>query len=355
MEVCALRDAAPDFEAVNAKVFGISTDDVAAQAAFAKAENLNYPLLADPDGVAAQAYGVLMSGRPFARRVTFVVGPDGVVRHIFRRVNVRKHGAEVAAILKELGAGGDTGLTGAVDEATFKALHELKQGEAPRLLGGMVPLGDGHGYLSTPKGEGPFPGVVLIHEWWGLNDHVKHWADRLAADGYAALAVDMYGGKVATSSDQAMELMRSVDATAGQRTMADALTFLRQDKRTRSPRIATIGWCFGGAWSLRSAIAHEDLDAAIIYYGRLQTEAAALKPIKAAVMGVFGNTDRSIPPSTVDAFEQGLKEAGVDHVIHRYDANHAFANPSSKRYDTKAAADAWRKAAAFLAKHLRQS
>jgi len=356
MEVCALRDAAPSFKAIGTKVFGISTDKVEAQARFAKAEALDYPLLADPTGKAGKAYGVVGERRPYARRVTFVVDASGVVRHVFERVNVRKHGEEVVAVLKKLGAGagGDTGHTGVLDEAAFKALHELKKGEAPELLGEDLKLGEGKAYLSMPKGEGPFPGVVVIHEWWGLNAHVKHWADRLAADGYAALAVDMYGGEVAKTSDDAMRLMRSVDEDAGAAVVANGIQFLKTHAGIKAKRLAAMGWCFGGGWSLRAALRFSDLDAAVIYYGRLKTDPAQLKTIKAAVLGVFGNQDRGIPPASVDAFEKGLKAAGITHAIHRYDANHAFANPSSARYDAESASDAWDKVRAFLAEKLKR-
>lgn len=356
MEVCALRDAAPSFKAVGTKVYGISTDKVEAQARFAKAESLDYPLLADPEGKAGRAYGVLGERRPYARRVTFVIDASGVVRHVFERVNVRKHGQEVVAVLKKLGAspGGDTGHTGVLDEATFKALHELKEGEAPKLVGKDLKLGEGKAYLSMPEGKGPFPGVVVIHEWWGLNAHVKHWADRLAADGYAALAVDMYGGEVAKTRDDAMRLMQSVDEKAGTAVIADALQFLKTHQGIKADRLAAIGWCFGGGWSLRAALRFGDLDAAVVYYGRLKTDPAQLKAIKASVLGVFGNQDRGIPPATVDSFEKGLKAAGVAHTIHRYDANHAFANPSSARYDARSASDAWSKVRAFLAQRLKR-
>lgn len=352
MEVCALRDAAPDFKSLNARVFGISTDDVAAQAAFAKAQKLDYLLLADPDAAATKAYGVLMGRRNFARRVTFVVDDKGVIRHVFKRVNVRGHGKQVSDIIKKLS--GDTGDTGALDEAAFKELHALKPGAAPKLTGADVKLAGGKAYLSLPKTGTPKAGIIVIHEWWGLNSHVKHWADRLASDGYAALAVDLYGGVVATTRDEAMAAMRGVDEAAGKKVIAAAMEFLARDPRIKATRRASIGWCFGGAWSLRSALDHPELDAAVLYYGRLQTDPSVLKPIKAAVLGVFGNRDRGIPPASVDAFEKGLAAAGVRHRILRYDANHAFANPSSARYDGKAAAAAWKEVRAFLARHLQK-
>jgi carboxymethylenebutenolidase len=355
MEICALRDAAPEFAKAGAKVYGISMDAVAAQAAFARDNGVGFPLLSDADGKVAKTYGTLAEGRGYAKRVTFIVDARGLVRHVFSRVDVRGHGDEVLAVLKKLGAapGGDTGHTGVLDEEAFKALHELKQGEEPELHGKSVDLGASRAYLALPEGEGPFPGIVVIHEWWGLNAHVKHWADRLAADGYAALAVDLYGGNVATTRDDALKFMRSVDEAAGDAVITSALRYLASDPAIRAKKRATIGWCFGGAWSLRAALSHPDLDAAVIYYGRLKTDPAVLGAIKAPILGVFGNEDGSIPPATVDAFEAGLKAAGVRNEILRYDANHAFANPSSARYDAGAAAEAWKQVRKFLALHLK--
>ena len=116
---------------------------------------------------------------------------------------------------------------------------------------------------------------------------------------------------------------------------------------------ACIGWCFGGGWSLRLAMAAPDLDASVIYYGRLVTDAAKLKPIGARVLGVFGTQDRGIPPRSVRAFEAAMKEAKKDIQVLNYDANHAFANPSSARYDAKHAAAAWTRVRAFLREMLR--
>ena len=117
---------------------------------------------------------------------------------------------------------------------------------------------------------------------------------------------------------------------------------------------ACVGWCFGGGWSLQHALQAPDLDGAVIYYGRLVTDPVQLKAIKAPLLGVFGDQDRGIPPKVVNAFAKALDEAGVKHTILRYDAQHAFANPSSGRYDAKAAEDAWKKVRAFLAKRLKQ-
>ena len=247
------------------------------------------------------------------------------------------------------------GLTGVLSEKEFKALHELTDKERPPFAGEMVDLVGSRAYLSLPKkGKPPFPAVVVIHEWWGLNQHIKYWCDRLAADGYAALAVDLYGGKVATTRDDAMKQMRSVDADAAKKTLLSAYEFLADDKRVRAKKRGCVGWCFGGGWSLQLAMAAPDLDAAVIYYGRLVNDPDQLKTIRAPVLGVFGNQDRGIPPAAVDAFEEGLKEAGVKQEILRYDAQHAFANPSSGRYDEKSAEDAWERVRKFFAAKLKK-
>jgi len=249
----------------------------------------------------------------------------------------------------------DTGLTGVLDEEAFKKLHDLSQEKRPPPAGKMIQLKTSRAYLSLPKkGKAPFPAVLVIHEWWGLNGHIKYWADRLAADGYAALAVDLYGGQVALTRDDALKYMKAVDAAKAKAVLKEAHAFLATDERVRAKKRACVGWCFGGGWSLQHALQAPDLDGAVIYYGRLVTDPVQLKAIKAPLLGVFGDQDRGIPPKVVNAFAKALEEAGVKHTILRYDAQHAFANPSSGRYDAKAAEDAWKKVRAFLAKRLKQ-
>ncbi|MEM1416805.1 MAG: dienelactone hydrolase family protein [Myxococcota bacterium] len=239
--------------------------------------------------------------------------------------------------------------TGAVDEATFASLHEHTDAAAPRRFGETVRAGAAVFYRSLPTRTGPHPGVVVIHEWWGLNAHIEHWADRLAALGYAALAVDLYGGRTATTPEGAMELVGSVDEDEARATLAAAVAYLEANG---SERIAVLGWCFGGGWALRAGVEVAGIDATIMYYGRPITEAAALEGYGGPLLGVFGNEDTSIPPATVDAFAAALTEAGVDHALRRYDASHAFANPSSARYDPVAAEAAWGEVQAFLRTHL---
>lgn len=240
--------------------------------------------------------------------------------------------------------------TGPLTEAQFKALHEVP-GEAPaQRAGEAITLpGGSRAYLSLPAGPGPHPGIVVIHEWWGKNGHIEHWADRLASAGWAALAIDLYGGKVATDRDTAMSYVKAVKPPEALAVIGDGLAFLAKDPRVQAPVRAVIGWCFGGAYALQAALAFPELDGAIIYYGQLETDPAELRAIKARVLGVFGNRDQGIPPATVDAFEAGLKQAGVRAEIHRYDADHGFGNPSNPKYDEVNAAAAWAQVTAFLA------
>jgi carboxymethylenebutenolidase len=246
------------------------------------------------------------------------------------------------------------GNTGVLDEESFKALHELRDDRSPPPRGIEIELAGSRAYLSLPESSSPpLPAVVVIHEWWGLNDHIRHWTDRLAADGYAALAVDLYGGKVATTPEQAMEMMKAVDEAKVRKLLGAAHRFLAEDPRVKAPKRGVIGWCFGGGWSLQQAIMQPDLDAAVIYYGRLDTDPTVLAKIAAPVMGVFGNQDKGIPPEAVDEFAKAMKQAGESLELHRYDAPHGFANPSGAHYDAKAAEDAWGNVRAFFAEHLR--
>lgn len=252
-----------------------------------------------------------------------------------------------------------TAAHGELDEKAFAALHELKQDKPPAPTGTKVTIDGVQHYLALPKGKdgkplaAPLPAVVVVHEWWGLNEHIQHWADRLAEQGYAALAVDLYGGAVAKTPEEAQAAMKAVDAAAATATLRAAFAFLGSDERIRAEKRACLGWCFGGAWSLRLAIAEPKLDACVLYYGRLVEDEAELAKIQAPVLAVFGTRDRSIPEAKVAAFEASLQKLKKDAKVLRYDAEHAFANPSGARYDQKNAAAAWVEVRAFLQQRLR--
>lgn len=239
--------------------------------------------------------------------------------------------------------------TGPLTEAEFKALHELPADAPAARAGASITLpGGSRAYLSLPAGPGPHPGIVVIHEWWGLNGHIERWADRLASAGWAALAVDLYDGKVATDRDAAMAAMKAVEPAKALAVLDEGLALLARDPRVQAPVRAVIGWCFGGGYALQAAQTFPQLDGAIMFYGRFEPDPAKLRPIKARVLGVFGDRDQGIPVAEVDKLEAALKEAGVRAEIFHYDADHGFANPSNPKYDEVNAAAAWARVLAFL-------
>jgi carboxymethylenebutenolidase len=211
-----------------------------------------------------------------------------------------------------------------------------------------------HGFLARPEGDEPVPGILVIHEWWGLNDNIRSMARQLAGQGYAALAVDLYNNQVAETPEQARALMQaSMDQDAQlEDNVRQAHAYLADE--LGAPRVGVIGWCFGGGWSLRTALLLGDgIDAAVIYYGRLVTDPAELEALSAPLLGLFGADDQGIPVESVRAFEAALEGLGKPAEIHVYEgANHAFANPSGTRYNAAAAADAWTKTLAFFDQYL---
>jgi carboxymethylenebutenolidase len=212
------------------------------------------------------------------------------------------------------------------------------------------------GILYTPEGKGPFPGIVVIHEWWGLNDWVKEQASKLAGEGYAALAIDLYRGKVATTPDEAHEIMRGVPEDRAKRDLEAAFQFLASQPNVKKDRIGAIGWCMGGGYALDLALEEPKLAADVINYGHLATDPAALSKINAPILGVFGALDRGITPEDVKKFGEALDKLGKKADITIYpDAGHAFENPNNKDgYRAADAADAWNKTVNFLASTLKK-
>jgi len=208
--------------------------------------------------------------------------------------------------------------------------------------------------LYTPSGSGPFPAVVVIHEWWGLNDWVKDQASKLADQGYETLAIDLYRGKVATTQDEAHELMRGVPEDRARRDLLAAYDYLSSQSNVKKNKIGTIGWCMGGGYALDLALDQPKLAAAVINYGHLATDDTSLSKINAPILGLFGGQDRGIPPESVNAFEQQLKKLGKKVEVKIYpDAGHAFENPNNKGgYREQDAQDAWNKTVAFLKANL---
>lgn len=196
----------------------------------------------------------------------------------------------------------------------------------------------------------PLPAVIMIHEWWGLNDNIRAMADRLAAEGYIVLAVDLFQGDVATTPGVARQLMqRAVEhRDSVSSNIEQAYAFVTNT--AGAPRVASLGWCFGGGWSLNTAMLFpDDLDAAVIYYGQVTDDEARLSPVDVPILGLFGSEDRGIKLELVRRFEDTLERLGKDYEIHVYEgAGHAFANPSGNNFDAAYAEDAWTRTLDFL-------
>lgn len=213
------------------------------------------------------------------------------------------------------------------------------------------------GLLVTPAGKGPFPAVIVIQEWWGLNEWVKDRARALAKEGYLALAPDLYRGKVTAKPDEAHQLMMGAPPDRILRDLKAAYAFLEARGDVRKGRIGAIGWCMGGRWSLTLATEVPSLAAAVAYYGAPPTDAAAIAAIKAPVLGNFGAEDKGPSPEQVKAFEAAMRKAGKSVDVKIYEgAGHAFANVDNPwgGYREAAARDAWARTTAFLAAHLKK-
>jgi carboxymethylenebutenolidase len=203
------------------------------------------------------------------------------------------------------------------------------------------------GYLAVPDAKGSFPGIVMIHEWWGLNDNIKDMTEELASHGYLVLAVDLYGREAATTADQARQLTSAYDLQVGIANMNAAVEYLESVYGVE--KVGSIGWCFGGAQSLNLALNNPEMDATVIYYGSVTSDKERLASINWPILGIFAGLDQGIPVESVKEFEKSLDELGIPNEIHIYpNVNHAFANPSGDRYAPEETKDAWQKTLAFL-------
>lgn len=217
-------------------------------------------------------------------------------------------------------------------------------------------------YLVRPQRTAAMPGVVVIHEWWGLNDQIKRVTNRLAEEGFVAIAPDLYRGKVGTDAGLAHELMRGLNENYAVDVVAGAVAHLRsieaRDRRgpaPTSPRMAigTLGFCMGGRISLATALSGADVQAAVMFYGSVETSKDALAPLQVPLLGIFGNEDRGIPLDQIRAFQAALKDAGKDATVLVYaGVGHAFFNDDRPSYDREAANDAWERTKAFFRTHL---
>jgi carboxymethylenebutenolidase len=212
------------------------------------------------------------------------------------------------------------------------------------------------GFLARPEGKGPHPAVVVIHEWWGLDDWVKGQASALAKEGYVALAVDLYRGKSTSSQEEAHQLMMGLPEDRAVQDLKAAVDYLAANPDVRKNAIGVIGWCMGGKYALKLATEEPRVAAVVPYYG-MPPQGEAVKKIKVPVLGNYGADDKGPSPEQVKAFEAEMKKLGRSVDIKFYEgAGHAFANPNNpwKGYREEAAKDAWARTTAFFDKNLKK-
>jgi carboxymethylenebutenolidase len=203
------------------------------------------------------------------------------------------------------------------------------------------------------------PAVVMIHEWWGLNDNMKNMADELAKEGYIVLAVDLYNGKVADTPDAAMKLVNTARSNQNESTsnLLAAVNYLKTQNNVDKTKIASLGWCFGGGQSLQLALntnPQNPLAATVLYYGNLVTDEKTLSAIKWPVLGIFGSLDQSIPVFQVQSFKKALDADNITNEIYIYEGvGHAFANPTGGSFAPAELKDAWNKTLDFLEQHVK--
>lgn len=221
------------------------------------------------------------------------------------------------------------------------------------LMGSMISFdaadGDKANAYFIPAKKKSNKWLIVIQEWWGLNDNIKMEADQYFKDlgDMNVIAVDMYDGKIAATPDSAMKLMRGADMKRMTAIIQGAIKHAGS-----KANIYSVGWCFGGMWSLQTAIlAGPQAKGSVMYYGRPETNMEKLKSIQCDIIGFFGNKDQAPSPAMVDDFEKNMKEAGKNLAVNRYDAGHGFANPSNPSFNAAAKADAYTKAIAFLKSH----
>ena len=215
-----------------------------------------------------------------------------------------------------------------------------------------------NGYLAEPPGATPAPGIVVIQEWWGLNDQIKGVADTLAAAGYRALVPDLYRGKVALAANEAEHLMNELNfGDAAGQDVRGAVGYL---KASGSTKVGVTGFCMGGALTLLSSVFVPELDAGVAWYGYPPLDYIDATKIRIPLMGHWATDDAAFPIAKVSELEQKLGDAKVNFEFHRYNAKHAFANETADtkgmamlKYDPVAAALAWQRTMAFFASHLK--
>jgi carboxymethylenebutenolidase len=208
------------------------------------------------------------------------------------------------------------------------------------------------GYLARPASDEPLPAVVVIQEWWGLNELIRDIARRFANEGFVALAPDLYGGVSTTEPDEAQKLVMELDSDAAVQEIGQAAAYLLEQEYVSSAQVGVVGFCLGGGLALQTGSASDDIGAVVAFYGR-PPESEQIANIQAPVLGLYGAEDSGIPVADVEAMQATLNEAGIENEIQIYaGAGHAFFNDTRESFNAEAAEDAWPRTLAWFREHL---
>jgi carboxymethylenebutenolidase len=209
-----------------------------------------------------------------------------------------------------------------------------------------------HGYLALPP-SGRGPGVIVIQEWWGLTDHIADVADRLAQEGFVALAPDLFGGNVAHDTQEALRMMQALPVPRGVELLSGAVDHLLSLPEVTSGTVGAVGFCMGGGFVLYLAAADPRVSAAVPFYGVIQGEMPDFSGLRAQILGHFGERDRTVPAETVDRLAETIRQqSGITPDFRSYPADHAFFNDGGPTHDAESAARAWQSTVPFLQERL---
>ncbi|MEE9277333.1 MAG: dienelactone hydrolase family protein [Dehalococcoidia bacterium] len=213
--------------------------------------------------------------------------------------------------------------------------------------------GTAAGYLARPAEGGPYPGVIVIQEWWGLNDNIRDIANRIAAEGYAALAPDLYHGNVTAEPDEAGKLMLALSQEQAVVDMGGAVAALQARSGVNADAIAVTGFCMGGGLALLLGMKNPAIKAVAPFYGVPMGDLADCKNLQGPVLAIYAGLDQFVSAEYVEQVRQALQAAGISHAIQVYpDADHGFFNDTAEAHKADDAADAWEKLKAFLRDNL---